>query len=213
MGGKDQRMEWLKHGKGIGHKILHAHGYQPGKGLGVELQGRPNPVTHETMGVNITVNKRGEAVKDTSVRAGLGFKPGGGGGARSLESIINHEGTKYEGTFIPESQTSAVEVPESKPQRVKTHVRPHAAEFETEVEIMNIYDMEDDHTTEGWVCISDEVETSTGTGLHHTLDDSEMRSSGAKIDELDSNELTGSGIDDEILTFQDPVHCESRWKE
>ena len=147
VGDKDQQMEWLKHGKGIGHKILHAHGYQPGKGLGVGLQGRPNPVTHETMGVNITVNRKGEAVKDTSVRAGLGFKPGAGGGTRSLESVINQEEIKYKGTFVPESQTSAVETLESKPQRVKTSVRPHAAEHETEVEIMNIYDTEDNHTT------------------------------------------------------------------
>ena len=74
------------------------------------------------------------------------------------------------------------------------------------MEIMNIYNTEDDHTTERWMCVSNEAETSTGTGLHHTIDDSEMRSSDAKIVELDSNELAGSGIDDEILTFQDPVH-------
>ena len=206
-------MEWLKHSKGIGHKILHAQGYQPGKGLGVELQGRPSPVTHETMGVNITVNRKGEAVKDTSVRAGLGFKPGAEGGTRSLESVINQEEIKYKGTFVPESQPLAVEALESKPQRVKTSVRPHAAEHETEREIMNIYDTEDNHTTEGWICGSDEAEASTETGLSHTIDDSEMRPSSARIVELDSNELGGSRIDDEILTFQDPVHCESRWKE
>ena len=181
-------MEWLKHGKGIGHKILHAHGYQPGKGLGVELQGRPIPVTHETMGVNITVNKRGEAVKDTSVRAGLGFKPGAGGGMRSLESVINQEEIKYKGTFVPESQTSTVETLESKPQRVRTRVRPHATEHERDAEIMNIYDTEDNHKTEGWVCVSDEAEASTETGLSHTVDDSEMRPSSARIVELESNE-------------------------
>ena len=159
VGDKDQQMEWLKHGKGIGHKILHAQGYQPGKGLGVELQGRPSPVTHETMGVNITVNRKGEAVKDTSVRAGLGFKPGEGGGTHPLESVINQKEIKYKGNFVPESQVSVVEILESKPQRTKTSVRQHATEHEAEAEIMNIYDSEDNHSTGGWVYCSYEAES------------------------------------------------------
>ena len=77
---------------------------------------------------------------------------------RSLESGINQEEIKYKGTFVPESQTSAVETLESKPQRVRTSVRPHAAEHEAEAEIMNIYDSEDNHKTGGWVYCSDEAE-------------------------------------------------------
>ena len=159
VGDKDQQMEWLKHGKGIGHKILHAQGYQPGKGLGVELQGRPSPVTHETMGVNITVNRKGEAVKDTSVRAGLGFKPGEGGGTHPVKSVTNQKEIKYKGNFVPESQVSVMEILESKPQWVRTSVRPHAAEHEAEAEIMNIYDSEDNHKTGGWVYCSYEAES------------------------------------------------------
>ena len=159
VGDKDQQMEWLKHSKGVGHKILHAQGYQPGKGLGVELQGRPSPVTHETMGVNITVNRKGEAVKDTSVRAGLGFKPGEGGGTHPVKSVTNQKEIKYKGNFVPESQVSVVEILESKPQRIKTSVRQHATEHEAEAEIMNIYDSEDNHKTGGWVYCSYEAES------------------------------------------------------
>ncbi|EFX79488.1 hypothetical protein DAPPUDRAFT_304466 [Daphnia pulex] len=36
--------EWEKHTKGIGAKLLFQMGYQPGKGLGKELQGRSQPV-------------------------------------------------------------------------------------------------------------------------------------------------------------------------
>ena len=35
----DPNIEWLAHSNGVGHKILRAQGYEPGRGLGVNLQG------------------------------------------------------------------------------------------------------------------------------------------------------------------------------
>ena len=124
----DPDIEWLAHSNGVGHKILRAQGYEPGRGLGVNLQGRPQPISHKNLGVTIEINEFG------------GIK----GGKAYSRTGLGYYSSKSQAPDKDAGTTGDRDPIKSKPQRQRDYVKTFSNYTEKGNE-EDIYDAEDKH--------------------------------------------------------------------
>ena len=164
----NEQVSWVKHGKGIGSKIMCAAGFKPGMGLGISLQGRAQPVSTDNnmsgtrragLGFN---NKRGIRGDEEQIEYYTFSKPDRW---NTMSFIKAAEDVKENEEDIDMSTMMIAE--ESKPQRPVKYVRTCSSyRIGDDEDYEDIYDTENEHKTEYEA--NDEIEDNVDE--HHEYD-------------------------------------------
>ena len=132
-------IDWLKYSNGMSLKCLRAMGYQAGKGLGATLQGRPMPINHESMGLNIQIDKGGAIIGGASNKyAGLGYNT-------RFRKEGPHSVRSQEATQTSSEKVQTKHELDSKPQRKQQYVRTFSNRMSGDEGEEDIIDSENSH--------------------------------------------------------------------